>query len=180
MFTSDDPISIEGRVRVSIVSELEDSRPVIDVYDIRLTIPIISPPDRSRRVLWDQFHNLKYPESNYIPRDSLTNYDYPYEWHGDHPFLNFQGLWQVLRNSGYFLEISRGTFECFNASDYGILLLVDPEEKFSKNEILKLQKDITVYGLNLILFAEWWDYSLLDMNSYYSKTKKQSIIPVTG
>lgn len=144
-----------------------------------LAFNLIPKPDRKKRIIWDQFHSLKFPESSFVPRDSLSNFDYPFDWHGDHPFTNFIQLFQFLSNKGYYLEILRGTFECFNAENYGTLILVDPEEKFSLNEINKLEKDIMMNGLSLIIFAEWYDEKLLELSSFTSKSGKKTK-PITG
>ena len=144
--------------------------------EIAVHFEVITTPHRAQRILWDQFHNLKFPESGYVPRDSLTNFDYPFDWHGDHPFTNFNLLFYSLRKQGYFLEILRGPFECFDSRNYGTLLLVDPEEKFSDSEISKLEHDIMVDGLNLVIFAEWYDRNLLDITTI----KEKNIKPITG
>ena len=38
--------------------------------EIPIKVTIVPTPPRSKRILWDQFHNLRYP-SGYFPRDSL-------------------------------------------------------------------------------------------------------------
>lgn len=40
------------------------------------------------------------------------------------------------------MEILTEPFTCFDASNYGALLIVDPEDYFSKSEIIKLRRDI--------------------------------------
>uniref|UniRef100_A0A1I8FGA3 SGNH_hydro domain-containing protein n=1 Tax=Macrostomum lignano TaxID=282301 RepID=A0A1I8FGA3_9PLAT len=52
-------------------------------------------PPRSRRLLWDQFHSLRYP-SGYFPRDNLRVKLDPLDWHGDHPHTNFRDLYGRL------------------------------------------------------------------------------------
>jgi hypothetical protein len=37
---------------------------------VPLKVPIVPTPPRETRLLWDQFHNLKYPPG-YVPRDNL-------------------------------------------------------------------------------------------------------------
>mmetsp|Transcript_24365 Transcript_24365/g.37742 ORF Transcript_24365/g.37742 Transcript_24365/m.37742 type:complete len:175 (+) Transcript_24365:2271-2795(+) len=49
----------------------------------------IQTPPRNRRLLFDQFHSLKFPDNGYIMRDSLANQDFPFEWNGDHLFTNY-------------------------------------------------------------------------------------------
>jgi len=41
-------------------------------------------------------------------------------------------------------------YTCFNAKHYGQLLIVDPEEEFYPDEIVKLQKDVHFEGLSVI------------------------------
>jgi membrane-bound transcription factor site-1 protease len=50
------------------------------------------------------------------------------DWNGDHLFTNFHELFDLLRAYGYFIDILGTDFTCFNASNYGALLIVDPEE----------------------------------------------------
>ena len=40
---------------------------------------IVPTPPRSRRILWDQFHNIRYP-SGYVPRDNLRMKNDPLDW----------------------------------------------------------------------------------------------------
>ena len=61
------------------------------ISNIRLPIrtKIIPTPPRSRRVLWDQYHNLRYP-SGYVPRDKLKEKSDPLDWNADHIHTNFK------------------------------------------------------------------------------------------
>jgi len=38
--------------------------------EVPLKVAIVSVPPRAQRLLWDQFHNLRYPPG-YFPRDAL-------------------------------------------------------------------------------------------------------------
>ncbi len=38
------------------------------------------------------------------------------DWHSDHPHTNFHGLYDALRDAGYYLEILGSPYTCFNAS----------------------------------------------------------------
>ena len=73
---------------------------------------------RDKRVLWDQFHSLRYPPA-YIPRDSLDVRNDILDWHGDHPHTNFHDLYNAMRSGGYFLEILGSPLTCFDASQVG-------------------------------------------------------------
>lgn len=88
----------------------------------------------SKRILWDQYHNLRYP-AGYFPRDDLRVKNDPLDWNADHIHTNFKDMYQHLRNAGYYLEVLGQPFTCFNAKNYGTLLIVDTEEEFFPEEV---------------------------------------------
>mgnify|MGYP000191514462 CR=1 FL=1 len=67
--TSDDNEEVESNLR----SEL--------TFPIK--VKIIPTPPRKKRILWDQFHNLRYP-AGYFPRDNLDIKNDPLDWNADH------------------------------------------------------------------------------------------------
>jgi membrane-bound transcription factor site-1 protease len=58
-----------GTVRFTVVAE-DGAESTVDVP---LKVAIVPTPPRSLRLLWDQFHSLRYP-SGYFPRDNLDVY----------------------------------------------------------------------------------------------------------
>ena len=73
------------------------------IFPIR--VKVVPTPPRSRRVLWDQFHNVRYP-SGYVPRDRLAEKTDPLDWNADHVHTNFKDLYTHLRTvSGYHIEV---------------------------------------------------------------------------
>lgn len=61
-----------------------------------------------------------------------------------------------------YLEISRNSLACLkNASNYLAVLIIDPEEAFSEQEILKIKNDVLTYGLSLIIFADWHSHEII-------------------
>ena len=56
------------------------------------------------------------------------------DWNGDHPHTNFRSLHGALRRAGFYVEALSGNFSSFDASRYGALLLVDPEEPYHPAE----------------------------------------------
>jgi membrane-bound transcription factor site-1 protease len=54
-----------------------------------------------------------------------------FDKYGDHLHTNFRGVFNFLRSEGYFVEVLGEPFTCFDASQYGTLLIVDPEEVHS-------------------------------------------------
>lgn len=136
-------------------------------------------PPRHKRVLWDQYHNLRYPPG-YVPRDNLKIKSDPLDWRGDHIHTNFRDMYQHLRNLGYYIEVLREPFTCFNASDYGALLIVDPEEEFFDDEIIKLQKDVFDLSLGVIVFADWYNTTVMRKITFFDENTRQWWVPDTG
>lgn len=52
-----------------------------------IKVKIIPTPPRSKRVLWDQYHNLRYPPG-YFPRDNLRMKNDPLDWYLSQVLLN--------------------------------------------------------------------------------------------
>ncbi|PAA56411.1 hypothetical protein BOX15_Mlig029228g2 [Macrostomum lignano] len=147
-----------------------------------LSLPVrvrIAPrPPRSRRLLWDQFHSLRYP-SGYFPRDNLRVKLDPLDWHGDHPHTNFRDLYGRLRSAGYFVEVAGRPLTCYNASNYGALLLVDTEEEFFPEEVAKLGRDVAA-GLSVLVLADWYNTSVMRRVRFFDENTRQWWVPDTG
>ena len=102
-------------------------------------------------------------------KDSLMNGKYPYEWNGDHLFTNFVHMHQRLTDlGGYYVEILTDPFTCFDARNYGALMIVDPEDYFSEMEIIKLRRDIETEGLGLIVLADWYSKDIMKNSRFVS------------
>lgn len=71
-------------------------------------------------------------------------------------------------------------YTCFNASNYGTLLIVDPEEEFFDEEIYKLQKDVFEHGLGVIIFGDWYNSSVMSKMKFYDENTREWWIPDTG
>ncbi|EFJ52617.1 hypothetical protein VOLCADRAFT_85780 [Volvox carteri f. nagariensis] len=136
-------------------------------------------PPRSRRVLWDQFHSLKYPPA-YLPRDNLDVKSDILDWHGDHLHTNFHGLYNTLRDRGYFLEVLGSPATCFDPTQYGALLVVDSEEEWYPEEVTALHEAVSEYGLNLLVFADWYNLASLDQMRFFDDNTRRWWNPATG
>lgn len=149
-------------------------------WDLKLPIrvTVIPTPKRWRRLLWDQYHNLRYPPG-YFPRDDLKMKNDPLDWNGDHIHTNFRDLYLRLRAAGYFVEILGTPLNCFDAANYGTLLIVDTEEEFFEEEIEKLEKDVSD-GLNLIVFADWFNTAVMEKVRFFDENTRQWWVPDTG
>lgn len=98
----------------------------------------------------------------------------------DHIHTNFKDLYDHLRNSGYFIEVLGYPLTCFDAKEYGTLLIVDPEREFSDEEIKKLEKDYHESALSLIVFADWWNTTIMQKVQFFNENTRQLWRPETG
>ena len=69
----------EGVVQLQVESDQNET----SVLNLYVKANIISTPSRRQRILWDQYHNLRYP-SGYFPRDNLKLKNDPLDWNADH------------------------------------------------------------------------------------------------
>lgn len=125
-------------------SELQRS-----VVNVPVKVAVVPTPPRSRRILWDQFHNLRYP-AGYFPRDNLRMKQDPLDWNADHIHTNFRDMYASLRSAGYYLEVLGSPLTCFDASQYGTVLMVDLEDEFFPEELEKIKMDVNERGLSLV------------------------------
>ncbi|EFA78031.1 membrane-bound transcription factor peptidase [Heterostelium album PN500] len=171
---------IEGFVQVNITSppRLGEKQPRFQSMMLPVRVQVIPTPPRAKRILWDQYHSLRYP-SGFLPKDAL-DMDEPFDWNGDHPHTNFRAMYQRLRESGYFLEVLNSPLTCFDPKSYGALLIVDPEEEFFPSEIKKIEEDVRANGLNLIVFADWYNVQVMNKIKFLDPNTKKDCTPVTG
>ena len=83
-----------------------------------------------------------------------------------------QDLYQHLRSSGYYVEVLGFPYNCFDARHYGALLIVDPEEEFFPEEILKLRTDVEDLGLSLIIMADWYNSTVMKKVKFYDENTR--------
>eukprot|EP00762_Andalucia_godoyi_P002506 ANDGO_02704.mRNA.1 Subtilisin-like protease SBT6.1 len=145
---------------------------------IPIWIPCRATPPRSRRLLFDVYHSMQFP-LGYFPRDDLDVKSDMMDWSGDHPLTNYRHFFSSLRSS-YFVELLRTPLTCFNASDYGSLIIVDPEDQFSRTEITKLEIDVSRRGLGLLLLADWYNSDIIEKLEFYDKSIRGKRFPSTG
>lgn len=68
---------------------------------------------------------------------------------------------------------------CFDALQYGTLLIADPEEEYFPEEILKLKRDVDG-GLSVIVFADWYNVTVMKKVKFYDENTRQWWMPDTG
>lgn len=117
--------------------------------------------------------------SNPLPFSLITPSD-PLDYMSDHIHTNFKDLYDHLRNGGYFIEVLGYPLTCFDAKEYGTLLIVDPEREFSDEEIAKLQKDYHESALSLIVFADWYNTTIMQKVQFFNENTRQLWRPETG
>ena len=59
--------------------QADEEEPRISSIKLPIRVKIIPTPHRSKRILWDQYHNLRYPPG-YFPRDNLRMKNDPLDW----------------------------------------------------------------------------------------------------
>ncbi|KAM7058356.1 membrane-bound transcription factor site-1 protease isoform 1-T2 [Molossus nigricans] len=171
----------QGHVMITIASPAEESKNGAEqtsTVKLPIKVKIIPAPPRSKRILWDQYHNLRYPPG-YFPRDNLRMKNDPLDWNGDHIHTNFRDMYQHLRSMGYFVEVLGSPFTCFDANQYGTLLMVDSEEEYFPEEVAKLRRDVD-NGLSLIVFSDWYNTSVMRKVKFYDENTRQWWMPDTG
>lgn len=144
-----------------------------------IRVRVIERPPRQKRILWDQYHSLRYPPG-YLPRDNLKMRSDPLDWRADHIHTNFKDMYTHLRNAGYYVEVLGEPFTCFNAARYGTVLIVDPEEEYFDAEMAKLREDILERNLSVIVFADWYNASVMRKIQFYDENTRQWWMPDTG
>ena len=55
----------------------------------------------------------------------------------------------------------------------GTLLIVDPEEEFFVEEISKLHNDIVNKSLSIIVFADWYNVSVMKRVQFFDENTRQ-------
>jgi hypothetical protein len=55
----------------------------------------------------------------------------------------------------------------------GTLLIIDPEEEFFVEEISKLNNDIANKSLSLIVFADWYNVSVMRRVQFFDENTRQ-------
>lgn len=177
--------NFEGQALGHVSVTVESPSPTNPAEKINSTVSfsirckIIPKPPRQKRILWDQYHNLRYPPG-YLPRDSLKVKSDPLDWRSDHVHTNFKDMYTHLRSSGYYIEVLGQPFTCFNASNYGTLLIVDPEEEYFNEEITKFREDILERNLSVIVFADWYNTTVMKHMKFYDQNTRQWWVPDTG
>ncbi|MBA0827422.1 hypothetical protein Goarm_012204 [Gossypium armourianum] len=172
---------IEGNVTVRVHSPPAQGERAVrtSTCALKLKLNVVPTPPRSKRVLWDQFHSIKYPPG-YIPRDSLDVRNDILDWHGDHLHTNFHIMFNMLRDAGYYIETLGSPLTCFDASQYGTLLMVDLEDEYFQEEIEKLRDDVINTGLGLAVFAEWYNVDTMVKMRFFDDNTRSWWTPVTG
>ncbi|XP_037032853.1 membrane-bound transcription factor site-1 protease-like isoform X3 [Bradysia coprophila] len=171
----------QGHITLTVQSPPgpNESEPRNSTASFPIRVKIIARPPRHKRILWDQFHSLRYPPG-YLPRDNLKIKSDPLDWRADHIHTNFKDMYTHLRNAGYYVEVLGSPYTCFNASLYGTLLVVDPEDEFFPEEIAKIKNDILEHELSVIVFADWYNTSVMRKIKFYDENTRQWWMPETG
>lgn len=146
-----------------------------------LAVRVQPTPPRTRRVLLDAWHSLRYPPG-FIPRDDLAApaveiFDAS---GGDLPSTNLATLSSALAAAGFSVEVLACDLTCFDAREYGALVLFDPEDAYTDAEAAKLRADVLVHGLSLVVVADWYDARAMRALAFHDTTSDAWWAPATG
>lgn len=167
----------QGEIAVRVMS-LVGGDVLSTLIVIPLRVAVVPTPPRARRLLWDQFHNVRYP-SGFVPRDSLTLAGNMLDWNGDHLHTNFADFFRHLLAAGYAVEVLGQPLTCVDLSLYGVLLLVDSEEEFYAAEVQAVAQAVRT-GLSLLVAADWFDSDLGAGLSFFDENTRMRWHPITG
>ncbi|KAG6578175.1 Membrane-bound transcription factor site-1 protease [Phytophthora cinnamomi] len=170
--------AFEGIAKGALRLEVENANQ-IDELLIPVTIKVIPTPPASKRILWDQFHNIPYP-SAFVPRDNLENQHDLMDVGGDHPHTNYHQLWNFLTSEGFFVDILPFEYSCLDLGQYGVVMVVDPEEEFFRDEVVALQAAIKYSNVSLVVFADWYDNRMLDSLELFDTSTLSKWRAITG
>ena len=173
----DGPISGELRFELEALDGAHQSTSA--ALSVPLAVRVVPTPPREKRLLFDQWHSVRYAPF-YVPRDNLAVTDELLDWQGDHLHTNMRDLFMWLRAHGYYVEILGCPYTCFNASQYGALLVVDAEAEFGADEARKLRHDIIHHGLSLVVLGEWYNTKVMSSIRFFDENTKQWWTPATG
>ena len=137
------------------------------VLEIPMRLKIGKSPRKEHRVLWDLGHNLKFPEAGPVIRDEIEG-PILFDWRGDHPFSNHLGVYKTLLDQGLVVDFLYDDFSCVDGSLYSTYLLIDPEKSYSSYEISKIQYDMEIKKVSVVIFSDWSDSATLQKQLSYS------------
>ena len=153
----------EGRITFQVTSPPfpGETEKRVQQVAVPIKVKVIPTPPRSKRVLWDDYHNLQYPHA-LVPMDGSRE-SHNHDFAGDHPHTNYKEIFTELVDNGYYVEILSSSLTCFDAMQYGMLIILDPEVEFDQEEIDKLYRDVAQDGLGLVVLADWYSKDRLGM-----------------
>ena len=180
-----------GNIRDAIVVVVNCSGGVKHL-EIPIHAEIIPKPPRNVRLLWDQHHQLYFPFV-YAPNDILTgkgrrrveSFGHTQitslmDWPADHLYTTYLDMFNLLRSSGYFIEVLAKDATTFDAMNFGALLLFDPEANFTDVEVSKITNDVSHMGLGLFVAAGWHSENIQRKLSFFDEAEGERKLPVTG
>ena len=170
----------EGRITFNVSSppfpgEIYKREQEVSI-DIKLNV--VPTPPRSKRVLWEDAHNLQYPY-NYIPKDAELE-THTYDFQGDHPHTNYNHVFNELVENGYYVEVLSSSLTCFDAAQYGMLVVIDPELEYDQEEIDKLYRDVAHEGMGLLVLADWYGDDMVKKWTLWNDNYRETMHPSMG
>lgn len=172
-------VIVEGVLRVVVVTPAAGA---FSKVDLPIRAEVAPTPPKSKRVLWDLFHSLRYPPG-YVPRDNLKEKKDLLDWLGDHPHTNYRSLFSALRTNGYFVDVLDRPLSCLGraaARQYGALLVMDSEDYFFESERRLIRNLVVRDGMALFVAAEWYNTEIMQDICFDDDNTRSRWTPVIG
>ena len=65
---------------------------------------------------------------------------------------------------------------CYDMSQYGALLIIDPKDEFFAEEVTLIQSHVT----SLVVVADWYNIQMMDKIQFYDSSTFIQWYPITG
>ena len=172
--------TVEGTVEVTIVSPplRGSSTKKVSVASMELKLAVITPPPREARAV-GPLPQHPLPAGLRAPRQHRRARRRA-ELARRHPYTNYHGAYVALVDAGFHVEFLGSSFMCFDASNYGSLLLADAEEEYTHEEVAKLASDVKEKGLGLVVFADWYQTETMTKMKFFDDNTRSWWTPITG
>eukprot|EP00808_Paulinella_micropora_P008745 g27828.t1 len=172
-------VVVSGELRLVVRPELPADDVRLKDYPVRVPfkLRVIPTPPKAQRLLWDQVHNRGYP-GGFIPNDQHSK-AHSLDLSGDHIHTNFRHFFNWATQKGFYVEVLSKTWNGQDLSQYGALLLLDPEADFLPDEIAALSTHIK-NGLSVLVMAGWYALDAVNGLIFFDDETQTYWYPKTG
>ena len=129
-------------------------------FKYQMVFDFIPKPSKLSRIIIDHSHNLIFPFDGFVPKDDLLSHIYDYDWTYESIDTNYFTLYNTLKEEGYYIEEVTNDISTISFDEYSLLIIIDTEKEFTKEEIELLQHYYEKKHLSLLIITEWSNPSI--------------------